>query len=175
MEINNIIIAGIGGQGTVLSSRLIAAAAMRAGEFVRTAETIGMAQRGGSVTSHVRINSRLAASMIPPAGAELLIAFDKTEAVRAAHFLKEGGLALINSTDKEPPSSLKDAVMFDGTGAAMNAGSVKTLNVAMLGAAERYGMLPFDCNAMLAAINEMIPEKYREMNIKAFGNGRCGK
>jgi len=176
-DTKNVIIAGIGGQGTVLSSRLIAAAAMKNGSFVRTAETIGMAQRGGSVTSHVRIDSEDAASMIPPAGADLLIAFKASEALRASHFLRRGGCALINLSEGETiPENLDSFSVsaIDGSTLAISAGSIKTLNVVMIGASCGLGILNFDRDFLLGVICEMVPEKYRELNIRAFDAGFSG-
>lgn len=84
----DILICGVGGQGTVLASKLTASAAMREGNIVHSAETIGMAQRGGSVTSHVRIGDKAFSPLIPDGKADLILAFEPAEAVRNLHFLK---------------------------------------------------------------------------------------
>ena len=88
MQNKNIILCGVGGQGTILASKLMAAAAMRKGIEVKTAETIGMAQRGGSVFSHVRLGEGLQSPMIAPGKADIIIAFEPAEAVRHLSFLK---------------------------------------------------------------------------------------
>ena len=104
----DILICGVGGQGTVLASKLAAAAAMRAGETVHTAETIGMAQRGGSVTSHVRIGTEAYAPLIPSAGADVILAFEPAEAVRNLGYLKADGMVIVNCVPVKPVSeSLK--------------------------------------------------------------------
>ena len=100
----DILIAGVGGQGTVLASRLIAAAAMAQGAFVRTAETIGMAQRGGSVVSHVRITAEELSPLIPLAKADLIIAFEPAEAVRSLERLAPGGRCIVNTKPIYPIS-----------------------------------------------------------------------
>ena len=178
MKCENIIIAGIGGQGTVLASRLIAAAAMESGCFVRTAETIGMAQRGGSVTSHVRINSKDVASMIPYGSADLLIAFDATEALRASVYLKKGGRALINLPDgRELPEGIDfDVLTVDAEKIAVECGSAKALNVALIGVAAANSMLPFDCDFMRVIIEKNVPAKFAKLNLSCFDAGcKCIK
>ena len=87
----NCLLCGVGGQGVVLASRLIAYAAMEQGDFVRTTETIGMAQRGGSVVSHVRAGEEVHSPLIPAGGADVILAFEPGEAVRCLPYLKEGG------------------------------------------------------------------------------------
>ena len=98
----DILICGVGGQGTVLASRIIAAAAMDEGNAVHSAETIGMAQRGGSVTSHVRIGGEAYSPMIPPGGADMLLAFEPGEAERNLRYLKKGGTAVVNYRRTSP-------------------------------------------------------------------------
>lgn len=89
---NSCLLCGVGGQGTVLASKMIAFAAMEKGESVRTAETIGMAQRGGCVVSHVRVGGGIYSPLIPKGGADVLIAFEPGEAVRCLSYLKPGEL-----------------------------------------------------------------------------------
>lgn len=183
----DILIVGVGGQGTVLASRLIAAAAMEQGWFVRTAETIGMAQRGGCVTSHVRIGSEQKSSMIPPHTADLLIGFEPGEALRNRRFLAPDGKLIVNSNPIMPVtaslstasydvpavlSALSCAVLVDAVRLAREAGSEKTVNTVLLGAAVGYGLLPFDAAAMEAVIAKTIPQRFLEINRKAFALGR---
>lgn len=171
-KVNDILIAGIGGQGTILASRLIAAASMNSGNFVRTAETIGMAQRGGSVVSHVRIGSENKSSMIPLGTADLLIAFDANEAVRNSAWLKSDAYCVINlKTGDTPPDLFGSAVYIDGISLAEKAGSVKAQNMVLIGAASGCGYLGFGKDYMLDVMKNMIPEKYIELNIKAFEYG----
>ena len=98
----DILICGVGGQGTVLASRIIAAAAMEEGNRVHSAETIGMAQRGGSVTSHVRIGEEAFSPLIPFGSADLLLAFEPAEAVRNLKYLRKDGAAVVNTAPTRP-------------------------------------------------------------------------
>ncbi|GHU74473.1 pyruvate:ferredoxin (flavodoxin) oxidoreductase [Clostridia bacterium] len=157
----NVLLCGIGGQGTVLASRLIAQCAMDGGAFARTAETIGMAQRGGSVVSHVRwaMDKRLIPSpMITPGDADVLIAFDPTEAARCAHYLKDGGASVVCGTQ------------IDGAALALECGSIKSLNMVMLGAAS--ALLGFTLEDMTAALEGRVNPKFIEMNRRALKAGR---
>ena len=98
----NILLCGVGGQGTVLASKLIAEAAMRRGFAVRTAETIGMAQRGGCVASHVRIGHEIHSPLIPNASADLIIGFEPAEAIRALPYLKKDGAVVASRKRIQP-------------------------------------------------------------------------
>lgn len=99
------LLCGVGGQGTVLASKLIATAAMERGEQARTAETIGMAQRGGSVVSHVRIGGQIHSPMIPIGQADILMGFEPGEAVRCLPYLKKGGTAVVSCKGVQPVTS----------------------------------------------------------------------
>ncbi|SDG02213.1 indolepyruvate ferredoxin oxidoreductase beta subunit [Methanolobus vulcani] len=183
----DIIIAGVGGQGVVLASRLLATAAMDAGYHVATAETIGMAQREGSVTSHVRIGEDVCGSLIPHGKADLLIGLEPAEAARNILFLGKDGNMLVNehaimpSTqgfDEYDPETilkfLKDScpqtITADFTGLARDAGTYKAANVAMIAAAAGAGLLPFSEEYLWGVLEKMIPEKYREVNRRVFDN-----
>ena len=98
----NCLLCGVGGQGVVLASKLIAYAAMDKGMDVRTSETIGMAQRGGSVVSHVRMGTKIHSPMIPKGCADVIMAFEPAEAVRCLPYLKEGGVAVVNQKAVQP-------------------------------------------------------------------------
>ena len=181
------LLCGVGGQGTVLASRLIALAAMKNGQNVRTAETIGMAQRGGCVVSHVRIGEEIHSSLIPMYSADIIIAFEPAEAVRCLPYLKEGGFMIVNDKAIKPVTSslskteydgskmldfLKENVfnlrIIDGDAVCKACGSTKVLNIALLGAATMTGVLGLSMEEMKQAIIERVPEKYLEMNLKAF-------
>lgn len=118
----NVVIAGVGGQGTVLASKLIAYAAMERGDFVRTAETIGMAQRGGSVLGHVRFlttselgqGKELLSPLVPKAQADLLIGFEPGEAVRALDFLRPGGIVVVATGAVAPVTATLAKKSYDG-------------------------------------------------------------
>lgn len=182
----DILITGVGGQGTVLASRLLAAAAMEQGYFVRTSETIGMAQRGGSVTSHVRIGSKEKSSLIPEGGADLLIAFEPAEAVRSLPLLKKNAKCLVNSKAIKPACAsvydmaeitdflqkqYPEAVLVDAYSLAMQTGSVKILNVLLLGVAFAEKMIPLDQKLFVEAMLKHLPAKFAEINKAALELG----
>jgi indolepyruvate ferredoxin oxidoreductase, beta subunit len=183
----DILIAGVGGQGVVLASRMLALAAMKAGFRVSTAETIGMSQREGSVSSHVRIGDKIQGSLIPAGQADLLIGLEPAETVRNLPFLKKDGKIIVNShavpPASKPPGSPEYApetlltflearipgiLCLDFTQLAEEAGTYRAANVAMLGAAAGTGMLPFSRETILAVLETEVPEKHRAVNRAAF-------
>lgn len=186
----NLIIAGVGGQGTVLASRVLAQTAVAQGLAARTAENIGMAQREGSVQSHVRIGQPDFGSLIPAGAADLMIAFEPAEAVRSLGVLKPAGAVLVNTTVIHPVTVTLGQSQYDeakirtflqekspgarflsATELAVQAGNIKTANVVMLGAAAGLGILPFSAGALLETLLEMIPAKVRDVNRRAFKLG----
>lgn len=186
----DVIIGGVGGQGTVLASRLLGAAAIEAGYFARTAETIGMAQRGGCVTSHVRINSQETGSVIPLRNADLLLGFEMGEVVRNYNRLSPTGKCIVNKywINSVPVSlglagyhyseveefineHIADVHYIDAHSLAIEAGTSKAVNVVMLGAAFGLNILPITPELMEQIIVDNVKEKYRELNIKAFRLG----
>ena len=184
----NLMIAGVGGQGTVLASKLIAAAAMKKGYDVRTTETIGMAQRGGSVFGHVRIGENIFSPLIPLGKADAIIAFEPAEAVRQLQYLCDNGVVLASDSAVKPTADPKSgayeaevvidflksraprSILLDGK--RLTVQNAKTLNVALLGAAAQSGILPFDSDALIKTLYEVLPQRLLEMNIKAFELGR---
>ena len=174
-------IAGVGGQGTVLASKLIAAAAIKKGFDVRTTETIGMAQRGGSVFGHVRVGGpagdNIFSPIIPLGGADALIGFEPAETVRQLPFLRDGGSVIVyNSGNSEMIKFLKENVkkLIVVESLSLTAHNVKTLNVFLLGAAVKNGILPFDAETLKQVLTETLPERFLEMNLKAFEGGLHG-
>ena len=105
----DILICGVGGQGTVLASKIIAASAMEEGSLVHSAETIGMAQRGGCVTSHVRVGENAFSPLIPLGSADLLLAFEPGEAARNLKYLKKDGMAIVNTSPSMPSAHAMNA------------------------------------------------------------------
>ena len=183
----NIILCGVGGQGTILASKLIAAAAMKKGLGVKTAETIGMAQRGGSVFSHVRLGEDLHSPMIAPGQADIIIAFEPAEALRHLPFLKEGGTVVASLAPIFPVSTLigdssypleevlqqlkaaiKNLTLIDSEAAIRELGSPKVLNVLLLGAAVRTGELGLELEDIEAALHEKVPARFQELNDRAL-------
>lgn len=183
----DILIAGVGGQGVVLASRLLALAAMKAGFHVSTAETIGMSQREGSVSSHIRIGDEISGSLIPVGQADLILGLESAETVRNLPFLRKGGKVIVNthavppasrppeSPDYDPAALLSflnthcpGILCSDFTELAEEEGTYRAANVAMLGAAAGAGVLPFPEETLKAVLNAEIPEKYRAVNKTAF-------
>ena len=186
----DILISGVGGQGTVLASRLIAAAAIRQGVFARTSETIGMSQRGGCVVSHVRLNSENSSAIIPFGNANMLIAFELSEAARSLPRLRKDGCCIVNTQTIRPVSASLGTSQYDsdqirefiknnsfevhfidGYRIAEKAGNVKTVNVVLLGAAAAVGRIPFGREVILEAIVENVPQRFRDLNKTAFELG----
>ena len=184
------LLCGVGGQGVVLASRLIAYAAMEQGDFVRTTETIGMAQRGGSVVSHVRAGEGVNSPLIPKGTADVIIAFEPGEAVRALPYLKDGGTVITNSGIVKPVTAnlsgsgysgdemldyLKKkagrVLVVDGDEICRKAGSPKVLNVALLGAAAQSGVLGITPEEMQSAVRKNVKERYIALNERALKLG----
>lgn len=184
----DIMICGVGGQGTVLASKIIAASAMDEGYTVHSAETIGMAQRGGPVTSHVRIGDDAFSPLIPIGGADLLIAFEPSEAVRNLKYLKKDGFVIVNSVPMKP-TSLGSSEGYDGKAEIefvkskcscliVNSdelcapfGSSKFFNVAVLGVASGSGELGIKKETICDEIVKIVPERFKEKNLAAFAAG----
>ena len=185
----DILICGVGGQGTVLASRIIAAAAMEEGSPVHSAETIGMAQRGGSVTSHVRVGGEAYSPMIPFGAADMILAFEPGEAVRNLRYLRKGGVAVVNTAVTKPVTeSLKDTgydgremteylkgkctcIFVDAEEVCKPFGSTKFFNIIMLGVAAGSGHLGLSRETLLKQIGQYVPAKFLDANIRAFSAG----
>ena len=186
----NILLCGVGGQGTVLASKLIAQAAMEKGMKAKSAETIGMAQRGGSVVSHVRFGQEIYIPLIPMGQADVIMAFEPGEAMRAIPYLKEGGSMIVCPDAILPVTAslgiggysgtkaveylkehVKSLVLVDGTSICKECGSPKVLNVALLGAAAAGGMLGITIEEMENAVMNRVPDKLKDMNRKALQLG----
>lgn len=183
------LICGVGGQGVVLASRVIAYAAMNRGMFTRTAETIGMAQRGGSVVSHVRFGENIHSPLISPGGADLILALEPAEAVRALDYLKDGGTVVVSEKAVRPVSAtlsggysgnemldylrthVKSLYIIDTDSVCTAVGSFKAVNIALLGAASVSGALGFSMQEIEGAIRELTQEKHFETNRKALRLG----
>jgi len=185
----NCMIAGVGGQGTVLASKLIAAAAMKRGYDARTTETIGMAQRGGSVVSHVRAGENIYSPLIPMGAARALIAFEPAEAARHLPYLRADGLLVVCDSAIKPAAAPDGADAYDpaaaldylranvqrlvvADGRRLMKYGAKTLNVALLGVAANSGAFPFDADTLKEVIPETLPRRFWDMNLQSFELGR---
>lgn len=184
---DDIVLCGVGGQGTILASRLLAQAAMNRGMPVKTAETIGMAQRGGSVMSHVRLGEGAAAPLVGRGGASLLIAFEPAEAVRCLPFLREGSTVVVSDRAIVPVSATVGGPAYDldalmaylrkrvdnlievhARAAERDLGSSKCLNVVLLGAASRSSSMSLSEQDVEGAIRALVPQRFLELNLRAL-------
>ncbi|MCQ2582993.1 MAG: indolepyruvate oxidoreductase subunit beta [Treponema sp.] len=180
----NILICGVGGQGTVLAAKVLSQAAISSGQKVMSAETIGMAQRGGSVVSHVRIGEDVYSPLIPEAQADIIIAFEAAEAVRNMKFLKAGGLVIVNKKIVQPVTasltgtSFSESTMIeylektagkviavDTDQACKDLGSSKVVNIVLLGAACNTGLVNKD--EIKGALKLLVKPDFYELNCKA--------
>jgi indolepyruvate ferredoxin oxidoreductase beta subunit len=187
MSVTNVLIAGVGGQGAVLASELLALAAMAAGRDVKQGEFHGVAQRGGAVFSHVRFGDRVHSPMAPRGEVDFLVALEQLEALRYAHFVRPGGTVIINEHKVEPirvgdqrpyPDDavgfLRDkgfrVVVLKATQTALELGDHRAANVVLLGALSRSLDIPeavWD-----QTLRERIPERHLALNQRAFAAGR---
>lgn len=178
----DILIVGVGGQGTLLASRVLGKYALDCGFDVKLSEVHGMAQRGGSVMTYVRIGEKIASPIIDEGGADLILAFEKLEALRYAHFLKESGEILYSTQEIMPmpvvtgaaeyPEGIENKLKGTGIDAlslAVKAGNTKAANSVMLGAlCKKLGL---DREKFENALLSSIPQKTVEMNKTAFALG----
>ena len=184
----NILIAGVGGQGILLSGEIIAQACLKAGYEVKKSEVHGMAQRGGSVTSHVRFGRRVFSPLIPKGQADVLLAFEQLEALRGIDYLRPSGTVVVNNQRIAPitvtsgsanyPEAVieklqqlaSDVIVVEGLDIAREAGNLRAVNVALLGALSR--LLSLEESVWFEAIREKVPQKALEANLAAFEMGR---
>ena len=182
----NIMVVGVGGQGTLLTSRIIGKTALSKGYDVKLSEVHGMAQRGGSVVTFVRYGEKVCEPVCEEGQADVIIAFERLESQRYAHFLKKDGVLVVNDCRidpmtvvigaKEYPEGILEALKnehtvysIDGQKIALELGNAKVLNSVVLGyAASSIG---FDKEAWLEVISETVPQKTIEINKKAFLEG----
>ncbi len=184
----NVIFAGVGGQGVILASKVLMAAALKAGLDVKESEVHGMAQRGGSVDCHVRFGEKIYSPLIPLGSADYIVCFELLEVLRKLEYLSDEGKCLVNRTQIDPSpvatgamkypdnieewlgSNIKGAVILDGESAMKEAGSSRVLNIVMLGALSAY--LDFKDEIWEEAIKSTVKEKFIDLNLKAFQIGR---
>lgn len=183
----NIVIAGVGGQGTLLASRIIGIAALSSGLDIKVSEIHGMAQRGGSAVTFIKIGKKVLSPVIEENSADIVLAFEQLEALRSAKYLKQGGRIIISTQKIDPmpvatgkigyPENIFETLSnkysvtkLSALETAKSCGSAKAVNTVMLGAMSAY--LDFDDDTWLEAIKQIIPEKYLDVNMKAFTAGK---
>jgi len=182
----SILLVGVGGQGTILVSNILTQGLIEAGYDVKMSEVHGMAQRGGSVSTQVRYGEKVFSPIIGRGSADILVAFEKMEAVRYAEYLKPEGIAVINDYEIAPmpvasgaaeyPQGCVEAmekafktISFDAAGIAAKVGNPKTMNVVLLGAMiKAFGMTDIDWERILRS---QLPPKLLDVNLAAFHAG----
>ena len=186
----NVILAGVGGQGAVLASKLLARAAMGRGLPVKTAETIGMAQRGGSVFSHVRMGEGAHSPLVGRGRADAIVAFEPAEAVRQLPLLRRGGMVVASDAPVVPVSAVtggpaydlpaimsylrervgeRNLFVVDAAAAEAELGTAKALNVVLLGAAARAGALgPVTVDDLAAAVRAIVSPRFVDLDLRAL-------
>lgn len=188
-KVTNILMAGVGGQGVILASEIVSEAMMKAGFDVKKSEVHGMAQRGGSVTTHVRFGKKVYSPLIKDGEVDILFSFELLETMRYLNTLSPDAVVLVNNQKILPPSVTLGKDEYPGTipgllsehyrrfelvdalGLAKQAGNAKAVNVAFVGALSRF----FDVaeNIWHEAIRAMLPPKLVDLNLKAFALGRA--
>lgn len=182
----NIMIAGVGGQGTLLASRILGNAVISEGYDVKVSEVHGMSQRGGSVVTYVKYGDAVHSPVIDKGEADVILAFELLEAYRALPFLKKGGKIIVNNQKIDPMpvitgaaeypadiadklSALADTTVVDALEIAKAAGNIKAVNVALIGVMAKSSDISYD--RWISTLKETVPEKFLELNLKAFELG----
>ncbi len=182
----NIMIVGVGGQGTLLASRILGRVAIKEGYDVKVSEVHGMSQRGGSVVTYVKYGDKVYSPIIDKGEADLILAFEMLEAMRALPFLKKGGKMIANTQKMNPmpvitgameyPENIEkkiaekaDLLAVDALSLAEKAGTIKAVNVVLIGLLAKS--MNVDKNVWLETIEETVPQKFIDLNLKAFDMG----
>ena len=185
----NIMIVGVGGQGSLLASKLLGHLLLTQGYDVKVSEVHGMSQRGGSVVTYVRFGEKVYSPVIDKGEADFIVSFEKLEAARYVEYLKKDGRIVVNTQEIDPMPVITGAARYpedlvgkmEGAGVqvdamdclslAEEAGSAKAVNIVLMGRLSKY----FDeipAEKWRQALRECVPEKYVELNLKAFALGR---
>lgn len=183
---------GVGGQGIILASDILGEVALAIGLDVKKTDTLGMAQRGGSVTSHLRIGKKVWSPLISPGEADVLLAFEKLEAARWVNYIKPDGLVVVNNLaipplsislgtqkypdDKDIIDSFKQRTsrihIIDGTKEAGKLGDIRTLNIFMMGFLSAFLSIRIDPAIWKESIKKQLPARILDINLRAFDKGR---
>lgn len=187
----NVVLAGVGGQGTLLAAEILGTSAVKDGLNVRVSEIHGMAQRGGAVTSNVRIGSGVSSPTILEGQADVLLGFEPLETLRNLRFASEKTLVIM-STERIPPPELAakqvnyppmeeivekihhftwNLILVDAERLAKEAGSSLTRNIILLGVLAAKAKMPVKTESLLGSLRKLVPAKHLEMNVKAFELG----
>src|SRR6056297_3924165 len=183
----NILLVGVGGQGTILTSKILSEGLLNAGYDVKMAEIHGMSQRGGSVTTQIRYGDSVYSPVIEKGTADIIVSFERSEALRWLEYLKEDGVLIINEHQIQPftvtldlseyPENLIEEYRkkvtnfksYDVFQMAKSIGNLKVMNIILLGSLIKYtGLEDIDWKKV---IQESVPEKFIDLNIEAFTKG----
>ncbi|MCQ2487323.1 MAG: indolepyruvate oxidoreductase subunit beta [Clostridia bacterium] len=188
METKNIMIVGVGGQGSLLASKLLGNLLLAEGYDVKISEVHGMSQRGGSVVTYVRYGDKVYSPIVDKGEADFIVSFEKLEAARYASYLKTTGTVVVNTQEIDPmpvvigaaeyPSDVLSEMKekginvdaFDALAPALEAGSSKSVNIALMGRLSKYFDIPEE--KWIAAIETSVKPPFVEMNKKAFMLGK---
>ncbi|MBQ0083654.1 MAG: indolepyruvate oxidoreductase subunit beta [Clostridiales bacterium] len=182
----NIMIVGVGGQGTLLASRILGNTVINEGYDVKVSEVHGMSQRGGSVVTYVKYGEKVWSPIIDKGEADIILAFELLEAYRALPWLKKGGKIIVNSQSINPMpvitgaakypeniaeklSKMVDLTELDALSLATKAGSIKAVNVVLIGVMAKNTDIPYE--NWLKVIKDTVPQKFLDVNLKAFELG----
>lgn len=182
----NILLVGVGGQGIILASEILSDTILSAGFDVKKSEIHGMSQRGGSVVSHVRFGDKIFSPTIPRGDADILVAFEKLEALRWIHYLKPKGKLIINNLELPPistnfdfsyPKNIIEKIqkydvnffIVDAFSEAQSLGNEKVVNSVLMGALA--GLLDFDSALWESVVQKRVPQKTIDINLQAFRKG----
>ena len=185
-DTKNIMIVGVGGQGTLLTSRILGGITVAAGYDVKLSEVHGMAQRGGSVVTYVRYGEKVAEPIVEEGQADVLIAFERLEALRYAHFLKKDGVMIVNDQRIDPMPVVTGAAQYpegiieelrekyrvvavDAMDEAIKMGNLRVFNVIILGIAAKN--MDFQKEQWIEVIKNTVPPKTVDINVAAFEKG----
>lgn len=185
-DTKKIMIVGVGGQGTLLASRILGHAVIDMGYDVKVSEVHGMSQRGGSVVTYVKFGEKVHSPIIDRGEADIILAFELLEAYRALPYLKEGGRLIVNDQRINPmpvitgaaeyPENILDKLSskvattsVDALKLATEAGSIKSVNVVLIGLMAKSTDIPYD--VWKKAVTETVPPKFLEVNLRAFDLG----
>ena len=187
METKNVMIVGVGGQGSLLASKLLGRLLLSKGYDIKVSEVHGMSQRGGSVVTYVRFGEKVYSPVIDKGEADFIVSFELLEAARWTSYLKPGGKIIVNTQQINPmpviigaaeyPENLVDKMVsagldvdaMDALSLAEEAGSAKAVNIVLMGRLSRYFDIPAE--EWLTAIEASVPPKFLELNKKAFNLG----
>ncbi len=182
----NIMIVGVGGQGTLLASRILGNAVISEGYDVKLSEVHGMSQRGGSVVTYVKFGDKVYSPIVDKGEADIILAFELLEAYRALPYLKKGGKMIVNDQQINPmpvitgaaeyPHDIKeklgkvcDITVTDALAAAQKSGNIKAVNVVLIGVMARNTDIPYE--TWIETIKQTVPAKFLDVNLKAFDMG----